>query len=265
MQIPKNFGLKISGIYKITNIINNKFYIGSSVNIYYRLKRHYSDLKRGIHQNKYLLNSYIKYGEESFIVSIIEEISNDLLLEREQYWINILKPNYNIVLDVVRSIPSIESNRKASETLKRKYADGTLIINTTNTKMHPVNLYNSECKCIGKYVSERDAARALVLLYPDIKYPQSIVNLWSRKSNKIKSGRYKKHYILKPDELCLKVKEGSHLATRILCENIETGEKIIYNNIIACALALKCTRKVIQLRLKKPELMYKNFKICKDG
>ena len=54
------------GIYKITNNINNKFYIGSSKNITKRFKEHKWRLKNNKHPNNKLQNSWNKYGEENF-------------------------------------------------------------------------------------------------------------------------------------------------------------------------------------------------------
>ena len=84
-----------TGIYKIINIINNKIYIGSSVNLYKRKKEHFNKLKKNIHKNIHLQSSYNKYGEENFIFEIIEYIEDKyLLIGREQYWINEFK-SYN--------------------------------------------------------------------------------------------------------------------------------------------------------------------------
>ena len=78
-----------SGIYKIINIVNNKIYVGSSVNIKERKKRHFIKLKSNKHENRYLQNAFNKYGEENFIFEIIEYVENkNMLLEREQYWID---------------------------------------------------------------------------------------------------------------------------------------------------------------------------------
>ena len=90
-------------IYKITNIKNNKCYIGSSTHIYYRLHRHKSDLLRKVHANPILQNSYNKYGADSFVVSIIEECPKDFVLQREQYYINTLFPEYNITKQVINN------------------------------------------------------------------------------------------------------------------------------------------------------------------
>ena len=93
------------GIYKISNIITNDLYVGSSSRITRRWDRHRSELKRGIHPNKHLLNSWNKYGEENFKFEVIEELDfpisydNNIIREflesREEYYINLLKPQFN--------------------------------------------------------------------------------------------------------------------------------------------------------------------------
>jgi group I intron endonuclease len=84
------------GIYKIECIVSNKFYIGSSIEIEKRWKRHLYGLSTKTHVNKHLLNSYIKYGISNFKFSIIEECDKSKLLDREQYWIDNLYPEFNI-------------------------------------------------------------------------------------------------------------------------------------------------------------------------
>ena len=57
---------KKCGIYKITNIINNKVYVGSAVNVTYRFKTHKRLLKQNKHFNTHLQSSYNKYGKDNF-------------------------------------------------------------------------------------------------------------------------------------------------------------------------------------------------------
>lgn len=74
-------------IYKITNVINEKVYIGqTSKTIQERFAAHISKAKQKV--NRYLYDAMNHYGYENFIIEEIEECSNDKLDEREIYWIN---------------------------------------------------------------------------------------------------------------------------------------------------------------------------------
>lgn len=75
-------------IYKILNITNGKFYIGSASYYDKRIGKHIYHLRRNNHPNRYLQNAWNKYKEESFYFFIIEETTKELLLEREQYWLD---------------------------------------------------------------------------------------------------------------------------------------------------------------------------------
>ena len=85
---------KISGIYKITNKENGKVYIGSSIDINRRWKDHIYNLKKEAHHNPYLQHAWDKYGEDSFLFEIMEEIDIELLTIKEQFWMDNYK-SYN--------------------------------------------------------------------------------------------------------------------------------------------------------------------------
>lgn len=85
-----------SGIYKITNLVNNDFYIGSAVNFRKRFNTHKHFLSKGKRCNKYLYNAINKYGIENFLIEIIEVVNKENILNREQYYIDSLNPKYNI-------------------------------------------------------------------------------------------------------------------------------------------------------------------------
>lgn len=87
------------GVYKIENTVSGKFYIGSSVNMQKRWHNHLYALRRGLHPNRHLQNAWKKYGNESFLFSVVEESGQDNLSEREQYWLDKLgavEQGYNV-------------------------------------------------------------------------------------------------------------------------------------------------------------------------
>lgn len=96
--------LKFSGIYCITNIINNKCYIGSSCNISVRFRLHKSSLKRNKHHSIKLQNAWNKYGESSFKIEILVKCPLEYLKKAEQKCILVFKPEYNIT-NIVNYVP----------------------------------------------------------------------------------------------------------------------------------------------------------------
>lgn len=85
------------GIYSITNIINNKKYIGQSVDIKCRLRNHKWDLRHNKHHNDHLQQSFNKYGESYFIFDIVCECEEERLDELERFYIlkyNCMDPNF---------------------------------------------------------------------------------------------------------------------------------------------------------------------------
>lgn len=75
-----------TGIYKITNIINNKVYIGSASFLNKRMDNHFKALKINKHFNKKLQSSYNKHGKINFKFEVIEYCSKIDLLIKEQYY-----------------------------------------------------------------------------------------------------------------------------------------------------------------------------------
>ena len=88
----------VSGVYQIKNRINGKCYIGSSVNLRHRQREHVRKLQRGKHRNRHLQRAFDKYGIETFVFSILEYVSSKKLIESEQHYLDVLKPEYNICL-----------------------------------------------------------------------------------------------------------------------------------------------------------------------
>lgn len=75
-------------IYKIRNIVNNDFYVGSTIDSRVRFQDHRRKLRKGKHKNLHLQAAWNKYGEDCFRFEIVEIVSSqDKLFEVEQRWL----------------------------------------------------------------------------------------------------------------------------------------------------------------------------------
>lgn len=120
---------KVSGIYKITDIINGKIYIGSSKNLYDRIRIHIMRLNHNNHSNILLQRFVNKYGINSLKLDIIELCDSKDCIILEQKWIDCLKcvsPNgFNLcekAYSVIGRRHTQEAKNKISKANKGKIA-----------------------------------------------------------------------------------------------------------------------------------------------
>lgn len=111
----------LSGIYKITTLHNNLFYIGSALSLRKRMKDHRNDLKRGQCHVSRLQRIFNKYGEEDFKVEFLKvhtkkfELNSQehkSLLQEEEDFIEKLKPKYNTITTPTTQINNPSTSKK---------------------------------------------------------------------------------------------------------------------------------------------------------
>lgn len=111
-----------SGIYRIVCLATGKPYIGSAINLAKRKREHLHYLRKNAHHSITLQRAWDKHGEENFAFEVIELVLPMFLLEREQYWLDTLKPfgenGYNINSDA-RSRMGMRHTTETRERLRQ--------------------------------------------------------------------------------------------------------------------------------------------------
>lgn len=114
LKLATSYGVKIPGIYRITNKETHRFYVGKSVNVLGRWIGHYSQ-----EHNPILRNDIEKYGFDGFTFEILEVCEDvKLLSERERFYIETLSnENPDLIYNIC--IPNSKNH-------KHKYYDHPL-------------------------------------------------------------------------------------------------------------------------------------------
>lgn len=119
----------IGFIYKVTNLINNKVYIGQTIqDVKYRWYRHCG--KSGISQaelNTHFKRAILKYGKENFKVEVIEECDSSQLNEREKYYISYFDSynnGYNSTLGGTDGYKPYKTNDEENQQIAQLYEAG---------------------------------------------------------------------------------------------------------------------------------------------
>ena len=106
---------KKSGVYKLS--AGGHVYIGSSKNLYARLREHKNDLRYNKHANSFLQSVFNKFGPENLLVEIIEFCKPEDRISRESYWIKQLNADMNMT-DPETHVLSELSKKKLSDSIK---------------------------------------------------------------------------------------------------------------------------------------------------
>ena len=122
-----------SGVYRWINNSNGKSYVGSSIDLVSRLYSYYSLRFLEKQTSSLICKALLKYGHSAFTLDILEYCEPENNIEREQYYIDLLKPEYNIQKVAGSSI----GQKRTDETKLKisKYRSGRALAQDTKEKI----------------------------------------------------------------------------------------------------------------------------------
>ena len=156
---------KLTGIYRITNKLNGKSYIGkTSMNFGDRWDCHRAQLNGGYHDNPHLQNAWNKYGADNFEFEIIEVVNNhEMLNELEMKYISEYRSHdmsYNLHdggdggYNLGRHL-SEDTKRKIGEKNRKKASQSTRDKMSTSQKRRFQSWSDSDRSAWGEKMSRR--------------------------------------------------------------------------------------------------------------
>ena len=212
-----------SGVYRWVNKKNGSTYIGSSVNLRQRFYKYYSTS----HLQKYktiIHQALLKYSHSKFSLEIIEYCDKNSLISREQYYIDKLKPDYNIL-------------KTANSSLGFKHSQETLDYFKNIRKVSEETKKNLSQAAIGRVLSEAEKSK--------ISASRVGIKLSAKTRAKISATT------------------SSLIGIPVIVRNIHTSLETEYINLTEAAKAIGVSRVAIKKALDSGRILKKTFYVIK--
>lgn len=212
-----------TGIYLWRNKDSGKIYIGSSIDLRRRFLKYYS-INALIKNTNMIINvALIKYGYSSFELVILEYCTAENVISREQYYIDQLKPEYNIL----KKAGSWEGHHHSLETIAKISGESNHFFSKT---------HNEEAR---KKMSE-------------VKLNRTLTDEVKEKISRGKSGKF----FTEEHKMALSLSKNNSKKLSVL--NIQTNEETIFHSISQAERSMGFPRGAIGLNLKsKLGLLYR--------
>jgi len=224
-----------TGIYQWTHLESGKIYIGSAVNLSLRFRDYYNKGFLTRSNNSYIYNALLSHGYSAFSLTIYEYINiqylpkdeaRKLILEREQLYIDILGPNYNLL-------------KTAGSSLGFNHSEGTKVKLSKINKAENNPMFGRSHSEETKALMRKNHSRWMLGRTLSSDTISKMIKARSGENN-ANFGKYKKVYVYSLDSV--------------------SNEKTLYkffNSSLETALFFNCTRRTISRYLDKNTL-YKN-------
>lgn len=209
------------GIYCWINNINDKIYVGSSVNLTERFYKYYS-VKHLTMRKTPIHNAILKYGFSNFSLAILEYIvDKEEVVNKEQYYLDLLDPNYNIL-----EIAGSSLGYKHTEETLNSFKERVLSEQARN---------NLSIAATGRILSE-EVRKKISDKRKGIKLTEEIRAKISKSTSDL-------------------------IGVKIDVINTETNEKLSFDNLTSAAKYIDVSRTAVAKALKTSKLIKKIYMI----
>ena len=137
-----------AGVYALVNKVNGKVYIGSSINLYYRLRDYQASWYITTYPDLLISKAIVKYGFINFAILILKVTDKDSTLKAEQHHLDMFKPEYNLLKQAGRPVGykhTEESKAKIrARHLERVWGDNVKVTDTSTGEIISLQVY-SDC------------------------------------------------------------------------------------------------------------------------
>lgn len=241
---------EVMGIYMITNKVNGKIYIGSSMNIRNRWRDH-----RNKERNTIIHHAIKKYGEDNFLIEVLEKCGKDELINREQYYYDKLIPEYNMIRPIENPMDNEiarESHRLAVQSEERRRLSREVM-----TKRWAM-MTNEEKELLNRSSMTPEARSKRIATQNTEEYKQmaseSMKSVWSDPEY------YEEHSVIRA-EILNEVRQRPEVRSAIAKKSKERWKDKEYReNIIAKTIAPK--RKVVYLHDGEKVKKFESISAC---
>jgi len=256
---------KVTGVYKITNTVNNKSYIGSSVDVYQRGCMYKHLIKRKKLHNKHLQSSVEKYGYDNFTFEILHKCEKNVSLfelhQLEQLYINKINPAYNkrTIVDTNQLLShSQETKDKISKSLKESFKNGSKVINRIQEHNIKVSLFDLSGNHIQDFPGLAHCAEFIGIKYQSVTFA---INSQRK--------RVKQYIVLRTEEShtieSFLNKPRLSYAKKVTVLDVDTNDIIEFTNCKNCSEFIKCKQGTVKKYFENGKLWKNKYKILNYG
>lgn len=209
-------------VYRWVNNVNQKTYIGSSVNFTERLYKYYS-VKHLMNRKTAIHNALLKYGYSNFTLEILEYCEGVNPISREQFYIDSLRPEYNIL-------------NQAGSSLGFKHSEETLGFFRNDRKVSEETRKNLSVAATGRILTESERKK--------ISDSRKGIRLSDETRTKISAST------------------TALIGIPVVVKNMDTNKEMEYVNLTEAAKAIGVSRTAVKKALDSGKLLKKLYYVA---